>query len=228
MMRGVAHWAVAVRMPVPELAGDTAVAGRAAVSANGASAAAVAEAVVVDRATEAAIHAGDGEIAIHEFEIPRKERRRRLVRLPLVRGVVALVESLRIGFRALSIAANAQMPEEAQEMSGGIWVVTMVIAAVFAIGLFFIVPVTLTNLIKHQLGSSLLFWLVEGVVRTAIFLGYLVLLSKMRDLRRVFEYHGAEHKVIACHEAGDELVAERPQRYIRGCILAAARASCWW
>jgi uncharacterized protein YqhQ len=203
-----------VRMPVPELNGETAVANGAPVSANGASAAAAATAVVVDHAPEAE-DAGNGEIAIHEFEIPRNERRRRLVRLPLVRGVVALVESLRIGFRALSIAANAQMPEEAKEMSGGVWVVTMVIAAVFAIGLFFIVPVTLTNLIKHQLGSSFLFWLVEGVVRTAIFLGYLVLLSKMRDLRRVFEYHGAEHKVIACHEAGDELVAERAALYPR-------------
>jgi uncharacterized protein YqhQ len=95
------------------------------------------------------------------------------------------------------------------------WAGTIVIALVFAVGLFFVVPVSLTSLIKHQLGSSLLFWLVEGCLRTGIFLGYLLLLSKMRDLRRVFEYHGAEHKVISCYEAGDELVPERAALYSR-------------
>jgi uncharacterized protein YqhQ len=222
MMRGVGHWAVAVRLPVPDLDGADKVPDHAPATVNGeAGPAEVAGAIAANVAAstpEAAASAGAGElgeIAIHEFEIPRKERRRRLVRLPLVRGVVALVESLRIGMRALSIAANAQMPEEAQEMSGGIWAGTIVISVVFAVGLFFVVPVSLTNLIKGQLGSSFLFWLVEGLVRTAIFLGYLWLLSRMRDLRRVFEYHGAEHKVIACHEAGDELVAERAALYPR-------------
>ncbi len=85
----------------------------------------------------------------------------------------------------------------------------------FAIGLFFVAPVGLTSLIRHQLGSSWLFWLVEGLLRTAIFLGYLTLLSRIRDLRRVFEYHGAEHKVISCYEAGDELTPERASRYSR-------------
>ena len=91
----------------------------------------------------------------------------------------------------------------------------MLISLVFAIGLFFVAPVGLTSLIRHQLGSSWLFWLVEGLLRTAIFLGYLTLLSRIRDLRRVFEYHGAEHKVISCYEAGDELTPERASRYSR-------------
>jgi uncharacterized protein YqhQ len=78
-----------------------------------------------------------------------------------------------------------------------------------------VVPVGATSLIKHQLGSSWLFWLVEGLLRTAIFLGYLTLLSRLRDLRRVFEYHGAEHKVISCYEAGDELTPERAALYSR-------------
>jgi len=191
MMRGIAHWAVAVRMP--EATADA----------------------VPDEAAPVAPGDRPGEIAVKEFEINRSGRRRRIVKLPLVRGVVALVESLRIGMRALSIAANAQMPEEAEELSGGIWIATIAVSVVFAVGLFFVVPVSLTSLIKGQLGSSVLFWLVEGVLRTAIFLGYLALLSRMRDLRRVFEYHGAEHKVIACHEAGDELVAERAATYPR-------------
>jgi uncharacterized protein YqhQ len=77
------------------------------------------------------------------------------------------------------------------------------------------VPVGLTSLIKDELGSSFLFWLIEGIVRTAIFLGYLILLSRLRDLRRVFEYHGAEHKTISCYEADLELTPENAQRFSR-------------
>jgi uncharacterized protein YqhQ len=68
-------------------------------------------------------------------------------------------------------------------------------------------------LIKDQLGSAFLFWLVEGLLRTAIFVGYILLISRLSDLRRVFEYHGAEHKTISCFEAGDRLVPERAKRY---------------
>ena len=88
-------------------------------------------------------------------------------------------------------------------------------ASLLAVGLFFVVPVGLTSLIKDQLNSSFLFWLVEGVLRTAIFLGYLLLLSRLRDLRRVFEYHGAEHKTISCYEAGLELTPANAQRFSR-------------
>ncbi len=193
MMRGVKTWAVAVRKPVPEDAPLGTL----------------------------------GEVAVSTFPITRRKRRR-LYRLPVIRGVVALVESLGIGLRALGISANAQLPEDEkkdgaeesdparpQEISGATWFFTVLVSVVFAIGLFFVVPVGLTSLIKKQLGSSLLFWLVEGVLRTAIFLGYLTLLSRLRDLRRVFEYHGAEHKVISCYEAEDELVPERAQLYSR-------------
>ena len=191
MMRGVKTWAVAVRKPVAEDAPPGTL----------------------------------GEIAVSTFPIKRRKRRR-VYRLPVIRGVVALVESLGIGLRALGISANAQLPEEekpegaeegegGQEISGATWFFTVLVSVVFAIGLFFVVPVGLTSLIKDQLGSSLLFWLVEGVLRTAIFLGYLTLLSRLRDLRRVFEYHGAEHKVISCYEAEDELVPERAQLYSR-------------
>ncbi|HWF54735.1 MAG TPA: DUF1385 domain-containing protein [Solirubrobacteraceae bacterium] len=184
MMRGVGHWAVAVRQPTPD----------------------------------------DGEalggIAVQRFPIEPLARRRRVYRLPVIRGVVALGESLAIGLRALGISANAQLAdpsaeEGGQEISGGVWAGTVVISVIFAIGLFFVVPVGLTSLIKHQLGSSWLFWLVEGLLRTGIFLGYLVLLSRIRDLRRVFQYHGAEHKVISCYEAEDELTPERATLYSR-------------
>jgi uncharacterized protein YqhQ len=200
MMRGVRHWAVAVRKPTPEqgelssaLEGDGL---RGAEGANGG--------------------APEGEIAVHSFPLRSVLARHRVLRLPIVRGVVALCSSLAIGFRALEVSANAQLPaEEEEEIPRGMWAGTVVVALALAVGLFFLVPVSLTNLIKHQLGSSLLFWLVEGAIRTAIFLGYLLLLSRVRDLRRVFEYHGAEHKAISCYEAGAPLTPQSAARFSR-------------
>jgi uncharacterized protein YqhQ len=185
MMRGVSTWAVAVRRP-PE------------------------EGPAQDGGTPRL-----GEIAVRSFPIMSRAKRRRLYRLPVIRGVVALGESLSIGLRALGISANEQLPDGDQEISGGAWFGTILVSLVFAIGLFFVVPVGVTSLVKHQLGSSVAFWLVEGLLRTAIFLGYLTLLSRVRDLRRVFEYHGAEHKVISCFEAGDELTPQRAKLYSR-------------
>jgi uncharacterized protein YqhQ len=146
-------------------------------------------------------------------------RRHRLLRLPIVRGVVALGGSMVIGFRALEVSANAQLPageaEQQEEIPKGVWAGTVVLALALAIVLFFLVPVGLTSLIKHQLGSSLLFWLVEGVIRTSLFLGYMLALSRVRDLRRVFEYHGAEHKTISCFEAGMALTPANAKRFSR-------------
>ncbi len=156
-----------------------------------------------------------GEVDVQAFPLESWAKRRRLYRMPVIRGVVALVESLAIGMRALGLSANAQLPDEDVEISSGAWIGTVAVASLFAIGLFFVVPVGLTSLIKHQLGSSVAFWAVEGVLRTSIFLGYLVLLTRVRDLRRVFEYHGAEHKAISCYEASDELTPERAALYSR-------------
>jgi uncharacterized protein YqhQ len=162
-----------------------------------------------------AVRKAEGAIDAQSFPLVSWTKRHRVYRWPVVRGVVALVESLSIGLRALGISANAQLPEEEQRVGGGVWLGTVIVALCFAIGLFFVVPVSLTSLVKHQLGSSVAFWAVEGVLRTAIFLGYLLLLSRVRDLRRVFQYHGAEHKVISCYEADDELVPERAKLYSR-------------
>ena len=156
-----------------------------------------------------------GDIEVKTEPLVSWTKKHRAYRLPIIRGVVALAESLVIGFRALGIAANAQVPDEEEPISGGLWIGTIVVALAFAIGLFFVVPVGLTSLIKDAIGSAFLFWLIEGLVRTAIFLGYLLLLSRLKDLRRVFEYHGAEHKTISCFEAGDRLTPERAERYSR-------------
>jgi uncharacterized protein YqhQ len=188
MMRGVSTWAVAVRKPLPEQLDDEGL-----------------------RADEAPL----GEIDVKSFPLTSVLKKHRVLRWPIVRGVVALGESLAIGFKALGISANAQLGEEEEEIGSGLWAGTIVVALLLAIGLFFVVPVGLTSLIKDQLGSSVLFWLVEGVLRTTIFLGYIWMLSRLRDLRRVFEYHGAEHKTISCFEAGLELTPANAQRFSR-------------
>jgi uncharacterized protein YqhQ len=156
-----------------------------------------------------------GDIEVKTEPLVSWTKKHRAYRLPIIRGVVALAESLVIGFRALGIAANAQVPDEEEPISGGLWIGTIVVALAFAIGLFFVVPVGLTSLIKDAIGSAFLFWLIEGIVRTAIFLGYLLLLSRVKDLRRVFEYHGAEHKTIAAYEAGVELTPENAAKFSR-------------
>jgi uncharacterized protein YqhQ len=159
----------------------------------------------------------EGRIEVTSEPIVSWAKRSRFLRLPVIRGVVALAESLKIGFKALAISANAQLAdeEEEQEIGGFTWGVTIFFSLVLAIGLFFVVPVGATSLIKDWLGSAILFWLVEGVLRTAIFIGYLVAISRLHDLRRVFEYHGAEHKTISCFEAGDELTPRRAKEYSR-------------
>jgi uncharacterized protein YqhQ len=211
MMRGVAHWAVAVRKPTPEQLAE--------------------ERLEEERGEGHGPIAAAGEIEVSTFPLTSALARHRLLRLPIVRGVVALGESMAIGFRALGISANAQLPpgegeaegeggdggeaKSPQEISGGVWAGTVIVALVLAIGLFFVIPVGLTSLIKGQLHSSVLFWVIEGLVRTAIFLGYMFLLSRIRDLRRVFEYHGAEHKTISCYEAALPLTPVNAQRFSR-------------
>ncbi len=163
-----------------------------------------------------AVRTPEEEIDVTSEPLVSWAKRHRLLRLPIVRGVVALAESMKIGFRALAISANAQLdPEEQEEIGGFTWGVTIVFSLLLAVGLFFLIPVGATSLIKDQLGSPFLFWLVEGVLRTAIFIGYIVLISRLSDLRRVFEYHGAEHKTISCYEAEDELVPARAKLYSR-------------
>jgi uncharacterized protein YqhQ len=190
MMRGVSNWAVAVRKPSAEQ---------------------------LNEGGRSPGQAAEGEIEVSAFPLKTALARHRALRLPIIRGVVALAGSLMIGFRALEVSANAQMPpaEEEQEIPRGLWAGTVVVAVVLGIVLFFLIPVGLTSLIKDQLGSSVLFWLVEGLLRTGIFLGYLLLLSRVSDLRRVFEYHGAEHKTISCFEAGLPLTPANCKRFSR-------------
>jgi uncharacterized protein YqhQ len=166
-----------------------------------------------------AVRKPDGSVDVTSEPLVSWAKRHRVLRWPVIRGVVALAESLKIGFRALAISANAQIEgedgAEPEPIGGFTWGLTVALSLVLAVGLFFVIPVGATSLIKDQLGSPLLFWLVEGVLRTAIFIGYIALISRLSDLRRVFEYHGAEHKTISCYEAGDRLTPGRAELYSR-------------
>ena len=192
MMRGISTWAVAVRKPTEEQ-----LAAGGPDSKEGAK----------------------GEIEVISEPLVSWTKRHRILRVPVIRGVAALIESLKIGFRALGISANAQMPHdesgEKTELSGGAWVGTIIFALLFAVGLFFLLPAGLTNIFQDQIPNSILFVVIEKLVRITIFLAYLVLISRMPDLQRVFEYHGAEHKTISAYEAGEELTPENAQRYSR-------------
>jgi uncharacterized protein YqhQ len=212
MMRGVSTWAVAVRLPADQNGASLGPNGSAPESSDGAIAVSVAQ---PNGAVAATAEERLGGIEVHTERFISWLKKRRLFRVPVVRGAIALVESLSIGMKALGISANAQLDEPDEEISSRTWGFAVFVSIVFAIGLFFVLPVTIANFWKDQLGSSILFVIVEKLIRISIFLAYLWAISKVKDLRRVFEYHGAEHKVIACYEAGDRLVPERAALYSR-------------
>jgi uncharacterized protein YqhQ len=164
-----------------------------------------------------AVRTPRGEIAQVARPIASLMARHRLLRLPIVRGVVALGESLAIGFRALAISANyaAQDPEAEgdvkTEMSRGQLIFAFAVAIGFAVLLFKVGPALITS--RLPIDTTGVFVVVEGVIRVTIFIVYLALVSLLPDLRRVFQYHAAEHKAINAYEAGDSLEPERVQRY---------------
>jgi uncharacterized protein YqhQ len=170
-----------------------------------------------------AVRKPDGDIAHVNQPISSPMARHRLLRLPVVRGVVALGESLAIGFRALAISANyaaqeakeADDPEEAEEvateLTRGQLIFAFAIAIGFAVMLFKVTPALITDWIGIKRTGW--FVLVEGLIRVTIFVLYLSVISLLPDLRRVFQYHAAEHKAINAYEAGEELDPATVQRH---------------
>jgi uncharacterized protein YqhQ len=171
-----------------------------------------------------AVRTPSGTIAQVSKPIDSAMGRHRVLRLPILRGVMALGESLAIGFRALAISANYAAQEEKPEgegdgegaepdteLSRGALIFAFVLAIGFAIALFKVTPGLITELLPIKSGGW--FVIVEGAIRVSLFVGYLGLISLLPDLRRVFQYHAAEHKAINAYEAGEELTPETVQRY---------------
>jgi uncharacterized protein YqhQ len=164
-----------------------------------------------------AVRKPDGEIAEVNRPIRSVMSRHWFFRLPILRGVIALGESLAIGFRALAISANYAAQEEGDEgevqteLSRGSLIFAFAIAIGFALMLFKVTPALITSWLPIE--TTGWFVIVEGAIRVSIFVLYLLVISLLPDLRRVFQYHAAEHKVINAYEAGEELVPERVQRF---------------
>jgi uncharacterized protein YqhQ len=169
-----------------------------------------------------AVRKPDGDIAHVHQSIRSPMARNRVYRLPVVRGVIALGESLAIGFRALAISANYAAQEEKEgetleegepptELTRAQLIFAFAIAIGFAVLLFKVSPALLTDWIGIKSTGS--FVIVEGLIRVAIFILYLSVISLLPDLRRVFQYHAAEHKAINAYEAGEELEPATVQRY---------------
>ena len=164
-----------------------------------------------------AVRKPDGVIAEVNRPIASMLVRHRWMRLPIIRGVIALGESLSIGFRALAISANYAAQEEGEdgevetELTRGQLVFAFGIAIGFALLLFKVSPALITNWLPVESTGS--FVIIEGLVRVTIFIVYLLLISMLPDLKRVFQYHAAEHKAINAYEAGEELTPEKVQRF---------------
>jgi len=168
-----------------------------------------------------AVRKPDGDIAHVHQPISSPMARHRLFRLPVVRGVVALGESLAIGFRALAISANyaaqearedgAEPEEVSTELTRGQLIFAFAIAIGFAVMLFKVTPALITDWIGIKRTGW--FVIVEGLIRVTLFVLYLTVISLLPDLRRVFQYHAAEHKAINAYEAGEELEPETVQRH---------------
>jgi len=159
-----------------------------------------------------AVRLPEGGIAVDEKQVGSITKRYPFLKWPLLRGVVALVESLLIGIEALNYSASKALGEE-EELSKTEIILTIGFALALAVVLFVIVPTGAAHLLKNLFQGSLAQNLVEGMLRLVVFLLYVILIGRLEDIKRVFQYHGAEHKVINAYEAGQDLTVEKVQRF---------------
>ncbi len=134
-------------------------------------------------------------------------------RTPLIRGIIVLIEAMVLGIKSLLYSANVSLEEEEEKISGVLVWALVAVSLAFSVVLFFMVPLFLTKLLDPYINSSLVFHLIEGFIRLGIFIVYLKLLTLMPDIKRVFSYHGAEHKAVNAHEAGVPLEVEAVKEY---------------
>ncbi len=159
-----------------------------------------------------AMRAPDGKIVVHQEKLGEIYRSR-IARIPFLRGVILLWDALGLGMRALTISANTQTGED-QKLEGPALYATVGMALIFGVGLFFLLPAGLGSLSETYLSLNV-WWsnLLEGLIRLALLVGYIRLIGLMPDVKRLFAYHGAEHKTINAYEAGAELTPESVARF---------------
>lgn len=173
------------------------------------------------RESAIAVRLPKGEIEVTRLEI-NAWARKPIFKLPLLRGFVALVDSLIVGTRALTFSASRSMGgeevgEESSETELGFWELALTIGLAFGLGLLLFVglPTGMAHLLRGKISGVVWQNLLEGAIRLVVFFLYILVISRLKDIQRVFQYHGAEHKAIFTYEAGEELTVENARRFSR-------------
>ncbi len=164
-----------------------------------------------------AVRKPDGEIEVAKDTWQTFTKKHRALNVPFVRGIFNFIDSMRLGMKILSFSASFYEEEEEEKgkdekKESVIMGIAMAAAVVLGLGIFFVLPMFLSNLFRRVIESRALMGFIEGVIRLAIFVGYVLLISLMKDIRRVFMYHGAEHKCINCVEHGLDLTLENVKK----------------
>ena len=168
-----------------------------------------------------AVRKPDKDIEVKVVDYVSMASRSVFFRVPIIRGVVNFVESLVIGVKTLTYSASfyekkkERTPEQQKRADDAAMIGTVLFSLVFAIALFMMLPAFIGELIDKVIDNRIIMSAIEGVIRLGIFLGYVALISLMKDIQRVFMYHGAEHKTINCFEAGVPLTPENVKKYSR-------------
>lgn len=139
----------------------------------------------------------------------------KVIKIPFLRGLIALWDAIGLGTRALTLSANTQTGED-EELEGPTLYITLGISLAFGVALFFLTPALVGQLTEHFINSDAAAWIgniIEGMFRLALLVGYIWFIGRIPDVQRVFSYHGAEHKTINAFEAGAELTPEKVSRY---------------
>ena len=160
-----------------------------------------------------AVRQPDGTIVIHSEPLTGRFYRSAFTRVPFLRGIGMLWDTLVLGIRTLMFSADVALGEEDVQFSGPIAWGTIALSFIIAIGLFFVLPLVLVNLLDRYIASALISNIAEGIIRLALFLGYVWAIGFIPDIRRVFAYHGAEHKTVNALEAGEPLTPETVQKH---------------
>jgi len=155
----------------------------------------------------------DGTVSLHSEALQPLADRHHFLRWPVLRGIIGLWESMSLGIRALGMSANESMGEEERDISKKEMGISMGIGIIFAVGLFVVLPLLVAGSVRDWFPNSSTFVAAEGVLRIAILILYIVVISRIKQLRRVFEYHGAEHKTIHALEAGLELTPANVHKF---------------
>ncbi len=164
------------------------------------------------RAFTVAVRAPDGEVVVHRGLLNPAVYRARWSKIPFLRGLVLLWDALALGIKALLFSADVALGEEAEFKGATAWF-SVGLGLLLGVGIFFLVPAVVMSFLDRYVTSAFVSNLLEGLLRLGMFIGYVALIGLWPDVRRVFAYHGAEHKVINAYEAGEPLELDRVRRY---------------